>query len=75
VSTTVIIPVTGLQAQCSVGAVLVSAGATVLVTGVQATGQIAGVLVWGLVDNGQNPNWNDINNTQSPNWTEILEAA
>jgi hypothetical protein len=71
VSTTVIIPVTGLQAQCRVGAVLVSAGATAFLTGVSATGQVGNVLIWSVINDGQNPNWSDINDTQTPTWVEI----
>jgi hypothetical protein len=45
-----------------------------LVTGVQATGIIGIVLVWGLVDDSQNPSWTDIIDTQGPNWVDVDDA-
>jgi len=50
--------------------------------GVQATGIIGNVLVWGEiipdqnanwvdVDNSQTTGWVDVDSSQTPNWTEI----
>ena len=40
-------------------------------TGVSATGYVRSVNVWGLINNGQNPDWNTINNGQTPGWNTI----
>jgi len=41
------------------------------VTGLSGTASLGTVLVWGLVDTAQTPNWLAINTTQTPNWTRI----
>ena len=41
------------------------------VTGLSATGFVTNVLVWGLVDDTQTPNYANINSTQTPNWEEV----
>jgi hypothetical protein len=51
------VPVNGVQAVGKIGDVNISAGVTVNLTGVQATGIIGQVLVWGQVDDDQDPNW------------------
>jgi len=50
-----------------------SATATINVypVGVQIYVLIGDVLVWGSIDDNQNPNWQNIGNTQSPAWTVI----
>jgi hypothetical protein len=41
-------------------------------TGVQAIGYIGNVLIWGLISNGQNPNWTAIDNEQTVTWVEVI---
>ena len=48
-----------------------SLGGALSPTGVQATGFIGNVLIWGLIPDGQIPNWVDINDSQIPTWTAI----
>jgi hypothetical protein len=43
----------------------------VYLTGVQATGIAAYVLVWGQIDDDQSPNWTDIDDDSSSGWTQI----
>ena len=43
----------------------------VQVTGVQLVVSIGDVLIWAVIDDTQNPNWQNINDTQSPGWTDI----
>jgi hypothetical protein len=53
------------------GTVQAQANADVFVLGVRATGIVGSPLVWGDIQNPQNPNWTQINDTQSPGWTDI----
>ena len=41
------------------------------VTGVQLYVLIGDALVWGSIDDNQNPNWQNIDDTQSPGWTNL----
>jgi len=45
--------------------------ANVNVTGIQLFVSIGGVLVWGVIDDSQNPNWQIIDDTQTPGWTQL----
>jgi hypothetical protein len=63
--------VTGVNARGQVGNVVAKANADVLVTGVNATGAIGTVLVWGEVDDDQNPNWQNITSAQTPTWGNV----
>ena len=45
--------------------------ANVYPTGVQLTISIGGALVWAVIDDNQNPNWQNITNTQGSGWTQI----
>jgi hypothetical protein len=45
--------------------------ANVSVTGVQLFISIGGALVWAVVDDTQNPNWQNVNDTQNPGWTNL----
>jgi len=44
------------------------------VTGLNATGLVGNVLIWGIISNNQNPSWADLNNTQSTNWTSVNDS-
>ena len=43
----------------------------VSVTGVQLTVYIGGVLVWAVIDDSQNANWQNINDAQASGWVVI----
>jgi hypothetical protein len=45
--------------------------ANVYPTGVQLTISIGGALVWAVIDDSQNPNWQNITNTQGSGWTQL----
>jgi hypothetical protein len=45
--------------------------ANVPVTGVQLFISIGGALVWAVIDDTQNPNWQNVNDTQNPGWTNL----
>lgn len=49
--------VDGVQATASVGQVTVSIPKSVTVTGVSATGRVQTALVWGNINDNQDPNW------------------
>ncbi len=63
----------GTVAEAAAAADSLSATATINVypVGVQIYVLIGDVLVWGSIDDNQNPNWQNIGNTQSPAWTVI----
>jgi hypothetical protein len=41
------------------------------VTGIQLYVLIGNALVWTVIDDSQNPNWQNINNTQTPGWNNL----
>jgi hypothetical protein len=43
-------------------------------TGVQLTINIGGTLVWAVIDDSQNPNWQNIANTQGSGWVVINDV-
>jgi hypothetical protein len=74
--------VTGVSATCAVSSVVAGSSAVVTVTGVFATGRVAGVLVWGpispsqtpgyaAVAPSQNPGYSPVTPGQTPGWTPI----
>ena len=67
--------VTGLLGTSALGNITVTTGSgadvSVNVTGLSGTASLGTVLVWGLVDTAQTPNWLAISTTQTPNWTRI----
>ena len=63
-----------MQATGYVGTVTVSGTANVFPTGVVGYGRVGVVNVWGLIDDTQNPNWQNINDTQSPGWQTITDT-
>ena len=42
--------------------------------GVSATGYVSGVLVWGEVDDSQNPDWQNINDSQTSTWVDVDDS-
>lgn len=49
----------------------VTATINVSVTGIQLNVYIGNVLVWAVIDDSQNPNWQNINDEQTPGWTNL----
>ena len=49
----------------------VVASINVSVTGIQLNVYIGGVLVWAVIDDSQNPNWQNINSAQTPGWNDL----
>lgn len=45
--------------------------ANVYPTGVQLFISIGGALVWAVVNDTQNPNWQNVNDTQNPGWNNL----
>jgi hypothetical protein len=41
------------------------------VTGIQLLVSIGDVLVWAVIDDSQNPNWQNINSAQNPGWNNL----
>jgi hypothetical protein len=50
------------------------AKAVVEPTGIEGTGAITGVNIWGQVDDSQTPNYQQINDAQTPTWTSVNDA-
>jgi hypothetical protein len=57
-----------------VGSVTVAANTDVFVTGVSCQAQVGTVLVWGVIDDNQTPNWQNITDSQSPNWAVVNDG-
>ena len=53
------------------GTVTVTAGATASPTGVEATGAVGNVFIWGEIPTDQTPNWQAISDGQTPTWGNI----
>jgi len=58
-------------ATSTLGNVTVDAEADVSVIGVSATGSVGHILVWSLIDDTQDPNWNAVSTSQTPDWQEV----
>jgi hypothetical protein len=54
-----------------------SAAATINanVTGIQLLVSIGNVLVWAVIDDSQNANWQNINNAQGTGWVVISNSS
>jgi hypothetical protein len=63
----------GVLAEGASASELVSAirTANVSVTGVQLFISIGGALVWAVVNDTQNPNWQNVDNAQVTNWQVV----
>jgi hypothetical protein len=55
----------------SLGSVTVISKAIVTLTGLSATGGTPKVLVWGLIDDSQDPSWGAVSDSQDPDWQEV----
>jgi len=68
-----ILPITLGAATGALGdeTVQASANAHLDNTNILATGVIADILVWSLIDDSQTPNYSAISTTQTPSWSEV----
>jgi hypothetical protein len=66
--------VTGLQGNAELGTVAASANADIPVVGLAAIGVIGPVNVWGVVNDDQNPDWQEISTAQSPDWGALPDT-
>jgi hypothetical protein len=66
------VPVTGVSATSAVGAIdSVTGDARVFPTGVEGSGEVQRVLVWGNIVPDPGTTWNDIDPSSGTIWTEI----
>ena len=65
------VPVTGVESTVSLGTVTVTAGATALPNGIEATGAVGNVFIWGEIPTDQTPDWQAISDGQTPTWSNI----
>jgi hypothetical protein len=61
----------GVQGATALGETTETGTANVYPIGVQATGIVGNVLVWGQIVPDQNAGWVDVENSQTPNWTDV----
>ena len=47
---------------------------SISVTGVEATGAVSQLQVWGKIVPSQTPNYTEVTETQNPSWTEVTET-
>lgn len=64
----------GIIAEAIVGNVTIIIPTLVLLNGVTATTQVGHLLLWGLVDENQNPNWIDADENQNATWVNITDT-
>ena len=69
------VEVTGVQGIGQIGSTSVITGVDVYLTGVQATGIIGQVLVWGQIPDVPDPHWTSIDDSGSDGWTQINDNA
>ena len=48
--------------------------ASVVLTGTSGTGETSQILVWGEVDDTQDPDWSTISDSQSPSWSGVSDT-
>lgn len=65
------VEVTGVAASGQVGDASISGGSKVVPIGVQAVGRVATPLVWGIINDNQNANWQPVIDAQTGNWVSI----
>jgi hypothetical protein len=65
------VQVTGLAATSSLGDVTTVSKATVTLVGLEITTGTPQVLVWGIIDDAQDPSWTGVTDTQDPSWTGV----
>ena len=65
------LPITLGAATGSVNSVSIIAEANVFPTEVNSIGVLGDILVWGLIDTSQTPNYSTISTSQTPNWSEV----
>ena len=58
----------------AVGDVSATTHVTILITGLEGTGQITQLLVWGLVDDSQTPNYSSVSTSQTPNYSSVDDS-
>ena len=63
-----------MQGNSDVGNVTVAADANISVTGVSGAGAIGYFLVYGIINDGQDPNWSSISDSQTPSWTAVTDS-
>ena len=66
-----ILPITLGAITSGLGSVVTTGIANIYPTSVNATGNLGSILVWGLIDDSQTPNYSIISTTQTPNWSEV----
>jgi hypothetical protein len=56
------------------GSVVVTGRANVFPTGVQGNGYVTSVLVWGIIDENQTPDWVPVDDSQTSTWVQINDG-
>ena len=52
----------------------VTGNASVILTGVEAKGYVAKVLVWGQINDNQTANWQPVADSQTSNWSPVNDG-
>ena len=69
-----VISVTQSASTGQIGDLTPQASAGASVTGVEGTGAVSQLQVWGKIVPSQTPNYTEVTETQDPSWTEVTET-
>ena len=56
------------------GTLTATGHSNIAVTGVYGTGHVNQLLVWGIIDDDQDPNWTGVSDSQDPSWTGVSDS-
>ena len=66
-----VLSISGVAGTAAVGSLTTTAHANIYPTGVEGTGNITSVIVWGLIIPGQTANYSTISTGQTTDWEEV----
>jgi len=66
-----VIAVTQSAMTSALGSITAVGHANIALTGLYGTGEITNLLIWGLVDDSQTPNYSEVSSTQTPGWEDV----
>ena len=69
-----IIGITSDALTSGLGTLTATGHSNIAVTGVYGTGHVNQLLVWGIIDDDQDPNWTGVSDSQDPSWTGVSDS-
>ena len=56
------------------GSLTVTTHVIITITGIYGTGHVNQLLVWGIIDDEQDPNWTGVSDSQDPSWSAVSDS-